>query len=173
MPSRRIAVALLAGLALTVPAAFLTPDPAAADSKVTGSKIKDWKAGAAKVDDLIAARWRTEKDLVVAPMADDAEFLRRASIDLIGTIPTELVPQTDEGEVSVSARLASGTRVERSEQIAQRLEELIEVNVPEMTTMISSAGGGGFMGGSSSSVNVTVKLKSRTERTRTSDACCY
>jgi HAE1 family hydrophobic/amphiphilic exporter-1 len=88
---------------------------------------------------------------------------------MLGSIPTELVPQTDEGEVTVSARLASGTRVERSEQIAQRLEEMIEANVPEMTTMISSAGGGGMMCGTSSSVNVTVKLKSRIERTRTSD----
>jgi hydrophobic/amphiphilic exporter-1 (mainly G- bacteria), HAE1 family len=98
-----------------------------------------------------------------------ATALTIAAFMLIGTIPTELVPQTDEGEVTVSARLASGTRVERSEQIAQRLEELIEANVPEMTTMISSAGGGGPMGGTSSSVNVTVKLKSRAERTRTSD----
>ena len=44
----------------------------------------------------------------------------------------------------------------------QRLEELIEANVPEMTTLVSSAGGGGgFMGGTSSSVNVNVKLKPR------------
>ncbi len=114
MSSRRIAVALLAGLGLTVPAAFLAPDPAAADSKVTGSKIKDWKAGAAKVDDLIAARWRTEKDLIVAPMADDAEFLRRASIDLIGTIPTEAEavaflsdPATDKRAQAIDRLLAS------------------------------------------------------------------
>ena len=39
----------------------------------------------------------------------------------------------------------------------------------KLTTIISSAGGGGFMGGSASSVNVTVKLKPRTERTRTND----
>jgi len=88
---------------------------------------------------------------------------------ILPSIPTELVPQTDEGEVTVSARLASGTRVERTEVIAQRLEELITANVPEATTLISSAGAGGFGGGSASSVNVTVKLKSRTERTRTND----
>jgi HAE1 family hydrophobic/amphiphilic exporter-1 len=70
--------------------------------------------------------------------------------------------------VTVSARLASGTRIERSEQIAQRLEDLIRANVPEATTLITSAGAGG-MGGSASSVNVTVKLTSRAERTRTND----
>ena len=69
----------------------------------------------------------------------------------------------------MSARLASGTRIERTEQIAQRLEDLVTANVPEATTLVSSAGGGGFMGGSASSVNVTVKLRPRTERTRTSD----
>ncbi len=91
---------------------------------------------------------------------------------ILPTIPTELVPQADEGEVTVSARLASGIRVERSEQIAQRIEELIEANVPEMTTLVSSAGGGfmgGMMGGTSSTVNINVKLKPRGERTRTSD----
>ena len=88
---------------------------------------------------------------------------------ILPTIPTELVPQTDESEVTVSARLASGTRVERTEQIAQRIEELIRGSVPEATDLVSSAGGGGFMGGSASSVNVTVKLKPRHERTRTSD----
>jgi HAE1 family hydrophobic/amphiphilic exporter-1 len=97
-----------------------------------------------------------------------AAALTAVAVVVLPTIPTELVPQTDEGEVTVSARLASGTRVERSEQIAQRLEELVRANVPEATTLISSAGGG-FMGGSASSVNVTVKLTPRTDRTRTND----
>jgi hypothetical protein len=43
----------------------------------------------------------------------------------------------------VNARLASGTRVERAEQIAQRLEDLITANVPEKTDLITSVGGGG------------------------------
>jgi HAE1 family hydrophobic/amphiphilic exporter-1 len=91
---------------------------------------------------------------------------------LLPTIPTELVPQTDEGEVSVSARMPTGTRIERAEQIALRLEELVLAHVPEATSVISSAGGGGFgpgMGGSASTVNVNVKLRPKDERTRTSD----
>jgi len=122
MPSHRLAAALLAGFALTVPAAFLDSAPAAAaDSKAPDSKIKDWKAAAGKVDDLIGARWRTQKDLVVAPMADDAEFLRRASIDLIGTIPTEAEaaaflkdPATDKRARAIDRLLAEPKHAEWS-----------------------------------------------------------
>ena len=88
---------------------------------------------------------------------------------ILPTIPSELVPQTDEGEVSVSARMPVGTRVERTEALAIRLEEMVRANVPEATTIISSAGGGGFMGGSATSANITVKLVPRDERTRTND----
>jgi HAE1 family hydrophobic/amphiphilic exporter-1 len=112
------------------------------------------------------------KALAHRPMVIGASALvTLAAFLILPTIPAELVPQTDEGEVSVNARLASGTRVERSEQIALRIEEIIRANVPEMQergALISSTGGG-FMGGSSSSVNLTVRLKPRTERTRSSD----
>jgi HAE1 family hydrophobic/amphiphilic exporter-1 len=98
-----------------------------------------------------------------------ATALTVAAFMILPSIPTELVPQTDEGEVSVSARLASGTRVERAEQVAQRLEDLISANVEEKTDLITSVGGGGGFGGSSSTVNVTVKLTPRDKRTRTND----
>jgi len=92
-----------------------------------------------------------------------------AAFMILPTIPTELVPQTDEGEVSVSARMPVGTRVERTEQIALRLEEMIRANVPEAVTIVSSAGGGGFGGGSGSSANLNVKLVPRAERSRSND----
>jgi len=89
---------------------------------------------------------------------------------LLQTIPTELVPQTDEGQVAVSARLPSGTRIERSEAVALQLEDIVRANVPEMTDIISNAGGGGFGGGGgSSNVNVSVRLTPRDKRERTSD----
>jgi HAE1 family hydrophobic/amphiphilic exporter-1 len=87
---------------------------------------------------------------------------------ILPTIPTELVPQTDEGQVSISARLPVGTRVERAEAVAIQLEDMVRTNVPETRTVISSAGGGGF-NSSGSSVQVTVQLSPRTERKRTSD----
>jgi len=88
---------------------------------------------------------------------------------ILPTIPSELVPQADEGEVSVSARMPVGTRIERTEAVAIQLEQMVRANVPEATTIISSAGGGGFMGGSGTNANLNVKLVPRDDRKRTSD----
>ena len=65
---------------------------------------------------------------------------------IMPTIPMELMPQTDEGEVSVSAELPPGTRIERSEEVAIRLESLLN-DLPEKEDIITQAGGGGFGGG--------------------------
>ena len=42
---------------------------------------------AARIDELLAKRWRDES-IKPAPVASDGEFLRRASLDLSGIIPT-------------------------------------------------------------------------------------
>jgi hydrophobic/amphiphilic exporter-1 (mainly G- bacteria), HAE1 family len=97
-----------------------------------------------------------------------ATALTVAAFFILPSIPTELVPQTDEGEVTVSARMPSGTRIERVQAVAYRLEDLVRENVPEQVTIMSSAGGGGF-GSSGSSVNVQIKLVPRTERQRSND----
>ena len=69
--------------ALVGSVAALTPADVAA-----AAGPKDWKAAAAKVDELVVDRIKAQKDLVVAPPADDAEFLRRVTMDLQGIIPT-------------------------------------------------------------------------------------
>jgi hydrophobic/amphiphilic exporter-1 (mainly G- bacteria), HAE1 family len=97
-----------------------------------------------------------------------AAALTVAAFLLLPTIPTELVPQTDEGEVSITARLPVGARIERAQAVAVRIEQLVHATVPEAVTVISSAGGGGF-GASTSSARVTVQLVPRTERQRSSD----
>src|SRR5690606_9578134 len=88
---------------------------------------------------------------------------------ILPTIPSEMLPETDEGEVSVSARLPAGTRIERAEAVALQMEEVVRTNVPEAVTVISNAGGGGFMGGSASSVRLEIQLAPRDQRSRTSD----
>jgi HAE1 family hydrophobic/amphiphilic exporter-1 len=91
------------------------------------------------------------------------------SLLLLPTIPFELMPQTDEGEVSVDVELPVGTRVERTEAVMLRMESLITKLVPEKTSVMSSAGGGGFMGGSTHRGSVTVRLVPKDERNRSNE----
>jgi HAE1 family hydrophobic/amphiphilic exporter-1 len=87
-------------------------------------------------------------------------------------LSTELLPQTDEGEVNVNAELPVGTRVERTEEAMLRLEEMVREYVPEATTIITSGGGfgGGFGGGGNSNRGqINIRLVPRDERERTND----
>ncbi len=91
------------------------------------------------------------------------------SLLLLPTIPFELMPQTDEGEVSVDVELPVGTRVERTEAVMLRMEALVNKLVPEKTSVMSSAGGGGFMGGSTHRGSVTIRLVPKDERNRSNE----
>ncbi len=88
-------------------------------------------------------------------------------------IGTELLPQTDEGEVNVNAQLPVGTRMERTEAVMYQLEDMVKQAVPEATTLITSGGGGGGGpfggGGTGNRGSINIRLVARDERTRTSD----
>ena len=92
-----------------------------------------------------------------------------AAFLILPTIGFELMPQADEGEVSVTAELPVGTRVERAQDVAVRLETLVPELVPEAQTVITNAGGGGFMGGGSNRTNMTLRLVPKDERKRSSE----
>jgi HAE1 family hydrophobic/amphiphilic exporter-1 len=77
-----------------------------------------------------------------------AAALIALAVFLYPLLSTELLPQTDEGEVNVNAELPVGTRVERTEAVMLQLEELVKQYVPEQQTLITSGGGGaGGFGG--------------------------
>jgi hydrophobic/amphiphilic exporter-1 (mainly G- bacteria), HAE1 family len=85
-------------------------------------------------------------------------------------LSTELMPQTDEGEVNVNAELPVGTRIERTEAVMLQLEEMVRQYVPETRTLITNGGGGGFgFGGGTNRGGINIRLTPRNERTRTSD----
>lgn len=50
------------------------------------SRATAWQAMAARVDELLAARWNKE-NVTPAPLTSDGEFIRRAYLDLTGVIP--------------------------------------------------------------------------------------
>ena len=85
---------------------------------------------------------------------------------------SELVPATDEGEVSVNAELPVGTRFERTEPMMVRLEDMVKQSVPEAEIIITNVGGGGFgpFGNTQSHRgNFQIRLSPRDARTRSSD----
>jgi hydrophobic/amphiphilic exporter-1 (mainly G- bacteria), HAE1 family len=88
---------------------------------------------------------------------------------LLPRVGFELMPQTDEGEVTVDLELPVGTRIERTEAAITRMETMINQSVPEAVMLISNGGGGGFMGGSTHRGSVTVRLVPKAERTRSNE----
>jgi HAE1 family hydrophobic/amphiphilic exporter-1 len=95
------------------------------------------------------------------------------AIFLMGRIGFEFQPQTDEGEITVDAELAMGSRIEKTEAVLIGLEGRIKELVPEAIMLITQAngggGGGGFGGGATNRGNVNVRLVPRDARTRTND----
>jgi hydrophobic/amphiphilic exporter-1 (mainly G- bacteria), HAE1 family len=88
---------------------------------------------------------------------------------LLPQVGAELMPQTDEGEVTVEAELAVGARIERTDAVLRRLEDRIRQVVPEARTIVASAGGTGFRSTSSHRGIVQIILKSRSERERSNE----
>jgi HAE1 family hydrophobic/amphiphilic exporter-1 len=88
-------------------------------------------------------------------------------------IETELMPQTDEGEVNINVELAVGTRIERTEEAILRIQEMVKEYVPEAVTVITQGGGGGNNwqsgGGSTHRGQIRVMLTPRDQRTRTNE----
>jgi HAE1 family hydrophobic/amphiphilic exporter-1 len=93
-----------------------------------------------------------------------------AAVFIYPLLSTELLPQTDEGEVNVNAELPVGTRIERTEAVMLQLEQMVRQYVPEAETLITNGGGGGFgFGGGTNRGSINIRLAPRDERTRTSD----
>jgi HAE1 family hydrophobic/amphiphilic exporter-1 len=93
-----------------------------------------------------------------------------AAVLIYPLLSTELLPQTDEGEVNVNAELPVGTRIERTEAVMLQLEEMVRQYVPEAETLITNGGGGGFgFGGGTNRGTINIRLAPRDSRTRTSD----
>ena len=100
-----------------------------------------------------------------------------AAVLILPTIGFELMPQADESEVQVTAELPVGTRIERSEEVALRLESLAKEYVPEAVDISTQAGGGGGFGGGGgggfggggSRTSMTIRVRPKDERERSTE----
>ncbi|HOC25452.1 MAG TPA: efflux RND transporter permease subunit, partial [bacterium] len=84
------------------------------------------------------------------------------SVLLVRFIGVELMPQTDEGEVSVSLEAEIGSRLEVVDRIALQVEEIVRREVPEMTTMMARVGDG-------NNADVRITLVPKDKRKRSSE----
>ena len=84
-----------------------------------------------------------------------------ASLALIAVTSMDFMPQMDGGTVMVRTELPTGTRVEHTFEVARKIEEIIEQNVPEAQMLFvqageSKSGMGSAMGGRQGSNIATV-----------------
>ncbi len=95
------------------------------------------------------------------------------SFGLIKFIGTEFFPDQDEGQFSLTIKLPVGTRSEETDRFVQRIEQMLQANIPEIQTMISDVGvpsaqsGNAFSRNSGShSANIQVALVPLDQRKR-------
>jgi HAE1 family hydrophobic/amphiphilic exporter-1 len=90
------------------------------------------------------------------------------SLFLIRLVGTEFMPATDEGEVRVTVEMEVGTRLDVMNQKFLIVTGIVKREVPEMVSHEESFGGGGWRSGANSG-NLTIKLKPRADRSRSSE----
>jgi len=98
------------------------------------------------------------------------------SMALFKVIGTEFMPEADQSRLTAVVELQTGTRVEVTAQVADRIDSLIKEQVPEVAINSMSAGtdnSGGFTSlfsqGGSHVINYTLRLVDVSERLRSSE----
>ncbi len=91
------------------------------------------------------------------------------SIGLIRLVGSEFLPSTDEGEARVTGELEVGTRLKIMDEKFQRIAEIVRREVPEIESIEEGIGGGGWRG-TNNTGDITIKLKPKSQRSRSSEA---
>lgn len=88
---------------------------------------------------------------------------------LIPFIGYELQPETDEGEVRISLELPEGTRLEVTDAITRRAEEIALQQVPEIRDVLTEVGNaGGWRVANTNTSSIRLSLVPQSERERSS-----
>ncbi|MCK4546360.1 MAG: efflux RND transporter permease subunit [Candidatus Eisenbacteria sp.] len=63
-----------------------------------------------------------------------------ASLSLVTLMKTEFLPTSDTGDIQFTVELTPGTRIEHSEEMAERIEALLQEDIPEMVNYYTMVG---------------------------------
>ncbi|MBI2823022.1 MAG: efflux RND transporter permease subunit [Acidobacteria bacterium] len=92
-----------------------------------------------------------------------------ATLLLVPFIGFELQPETDEGVVRTSLELPVGSRLEVTDAVTRRVEEIIQRDVPEAASLLTEVGSaGGWQGANTNTASLRVTLVPKAERRRSS-----
>ena len=89
------------------------------------------------------------------------------SLFMMRFVGQEYLPQTDEGEVNVTVEMEVGTRLSVMDQKLKEVSAVIKQLVPELSILEERAGSGGWRG-TANQGNITLRLKPKSERSRSS-----
>jgi HAE1 family hydrophobic/amphiphilic exporter-1 len=89
-----------------------------------------------------------------------------ASLLLIPLIGTDLLPPSDEGEVSVTGEMDIGTRLDLVDRQTQLMESIIYPAVPEVRASVVSVGASGWRPDSGGRGDITLSLGPAKQRSR-------
>ncbi len=88
-------------------------------------------------------------------------------LPLASFVGTEFTPQTDEGMMRINITTAVGSRIEKTTEVTELVEKIINEQVPEKTVMISNIGGGSFgSSGNAHKSDIRITLTPKAERNR-------
>jgi len=93
------------------------------------------------------------------------------TLAIIPTLGTELMPEVDEGRISINVQLPVGTKFQVTDVLVKKIEKEVRESAPETKTMRTSSGGGrGWMSASGShGGNISINLVDKDKRVRSTD----
>ncbi|MBN2568580.1 MAG: efflux RND transporter permease subunit [Deltaproteobacteria bacterium] len=98
-----------------------------------------------------------------------ALVLLGCSLLLIPRVGVEFMPSTDEGEVRITGEMAVGTRLETIDEKFKVIERIVQKEVPEIKSSVTSLGAGGYRSTGSHTGTMRIALTDLKDRSRSSD----
>jgi len=90
------------------------------------------------------------------------------SLTLIPLIGTEMMPETDEGEIRINIEMEVGSRLSLLHSTALKVEEILKKELPEAENMITFLGGAGWRFSGSHVGEIRIGLVEQSKRDRSS-----